>query len=122
MFSGCDGIACGRVDYDNAVPGGSVHIDIVRAYSGSTDHLEFLSRFNEVCPHLGLAAHNQGIVVTDYSFELLRLQLSLDIDLSVAAQDLYSFLSNLVCDKNLHLMVNLSSHAAALYLTPPVRI
>ena len=96
MLGGGDGVAGRGVDHDDAVLGGFVDIYVIHADSGAGDDLQLFARLNDIGRDLGLAAHNQGVVVADGGHQFIRFEASLNLHLSVGLQNLYPFLGELV--------------------------
>ncbi|MBA7675758.1 hypothetical protein ES703_83995 [subsurface metagenome] len=96
MLGGGDGVAGGGVDHDDAVLGGFVDSDVVHADAGAGDDLQLFAGPNDISRDLGLAAHNEGVVVADGGNKLFRLEAGLDLHLGVGTQNLYPFLGKLV--------------------------
>jgi hypothetical protein len=88
MLGGGYGVPCGCVDNDDAAPGGGVNVNIIHADTGPADDLELIAGGDDSGCNLGLAAYQQGFVITDDGSQLVWFQARADVNLGVLAQHL----------------------------------
>ena len=65
MLSSSHSIACGSIDHRHAGPGCGIYVDVVHARAGATNHVQLLTRSDDLGCHLRTAAHDQAIEVAN---------------------------------------------------------
>ena len=102
MLRGCDGVAAGGVDDDDASCGCRRNVDVVHADAGPADDLEFLRTLDDIRRDLGSRADHQRIKLRNDGKKLLMGNLLLHYHFELLLQKLDTLCRNTICCQNLH--------------------
>jgi hypothetical protein len=96
VFGRSGGIACGRVDDDDASATGSLNIDVIHAHASPRDHAQAFARREYIGGYACLAAHDEAIARAHRREQIITAQTRTHLDIRERAQNRDTFLRDRV--------------------------